>query len=162
MKIRHFLLCLVVGLSLLAVGCSPARGGADHLLHGGRGEVSGHVGELAFCALAEIAPGGERVRVEYLSPPSLCGLVLTLEGSFCEVRVGGTVFTCSPGEVAGLLRPATVFLTNGDAKTVQREGENTVLTFSDGGRLTLSSKGEPLAFSRGDLFVSVVWWQSAN
>ena len=43
---------------------------------------------------------------------------------------------------------------------VQKEGENTCLTFSGGEVLTLSPKGEPLSFVREDLHLRVTWWQS--
>lgn len=162
MKIRHFLLCLVVGVSLVVWGCAPSGSGTDYLVQGGRGEVAGRMGDVEFVAVVEISSGGENLRVEYLSPASLCGLVLTLEGELCEVRVGEMIFASTPEEVAGLLRPATAFFTYGDAKTVQKEGENTVLTFSDGSILTRSPKGEPLSLVREDVAFVVAWWQSGD
>ena len=163
MKIRHFLLCLVVGLSLFVWGCVPSKSTTDYLVQGGYGEVSGRMGGVEFEAVVELAQKGERVRVEYLSPASLCGITLTLEGERCEVRVRDDMtFVCTPDEVAGLLRPATAFLTNGVAKSVQKEGENTVLTFPDGSVLTLSPKGEPLSYSCGNFDARMTWWQSGG
>ncbi len=160
MKIRQFLLLCVVVMSLLGFGCAPARSDRDYLTQGGRGEVFGRLGEMEFSAVVELSERGECVRVEYLSPESLRGLTLTAKGKGCEVRLGELCFSCSEEEVAGFLRPATAFLLYGDANSVQKEGENTVLTFPSGSRLTLSPKGEPLSILGEGTEVRVVWWQS--
>ena len=162
MKIRHFLLCLVVLMSLWGVGCTPARSEPEYLKTGGCGEVSGRMNGVEFSAVVELSKNGERVRVEYLSPASLCGLVLTSRGDACEVSLGEMHFTCKATDIARLLHPASAFLLNGEAKSVQKEGENTVLTFSAGGTLTLSSKGEPISFASADMDLRVVWWQSGT
>ena len=159
MKIRHFLLWIVVLMSLWGTGCAPARSGMDYLESGGHGEVSGQMDGMAFSAVVELSPNGERVRVEYLSPDALCGLTLTLLGESCEVRLGEVCFSCDVGEVEGLLRPATAFLLYGDANSVQKEGENTVLVFPSGSTLTLSPKGEPISLVGEDVEMRVVWWQ---
>ena len=132
----------------------------DYLASGGRGEVEGKLNGLAFSAVIELSGGGEILRVEYISPTSLQGLILTAKGEECEVKLGDVCFTCSTEEVAGFLRPVTSFLPYGDAKTVQREGENTVLTFPFGEKLTLSPKGEPLSFFGEEIEMRVVWWES--
>ncbi len=162
MKIRHFLLLLVVVMSSFAVGCAPARSNASYLTHGGCGEVRGKMSGMDFCALIEVGEGGERVRVEYLSPTSLCGLILVAEGETCAVSLGELHYTCNTSEVAGFLRPVTAFLPDDDIQSVQRVGENTVLSFPTGGTLTLSQKGEPLSFSCKDMAMQVVWWQSGK
>jgi hypothetical protein len=159
MKIRHFLLLVVVLVSFLAVGCTPARSTQDYLASGGRGEVAGKMNGVEFSAVIEISEGGDVFCIEYLSPSSLCGLVVRVEGEVCKVKLGEVCFTCGKDEVAGFLRPVSAFLPHGDAKTVQKEGEKTVLTFSSGGTLTLSPKGEPLAFICEDIDVRVVWWE---
>ena len=161
MKIRHFLLFVVVLMSLLGFGCAPVRSDMTYLQAGGCGEVSGQMSGMDFCAVVEIASGGERVRVEYLSPQSLCGLILTSEGDACEVCLGEMRFTCKTSDVVGFLRPVTSFLQEGEVDSVQKEGENTVLTFPTGQRLTISTKGEPLAFEGEDVSLRMVWWQSA-
>ena len=162
MKIRHFLLLLVVVMSSLAVGCAPARSNTDYIVSGGRGEVEGEMSGIAFCAVVEIGEGGSRVRVEYLAPASLCGLVLVAEGERCEVFLGNVRYVCDTSEVVGLLRPVTAFLPKEEAKSVQRVGENTVLAFPSGGTLTLSPKGEPLSFFGENITARLVWWQSGN
>ena len=162
MKIRHFLLLVVVVMSSVTFGCAPARSKMDYLESGGHGEVSGEMNGLAFSALVEISPGGETVRVEYLSPASLCGLTITKNSEGREVRLGDICSPCNETEIAGLLRPATAFLLYGDAKSVQKEGENTVLTFPLGSVLTLSPKGEPISLSGEDIDVRVVWWESGT
>ena len=162
MKIRHFLLLVVVLISLWGTGCAPARSGMDYLESGGHGEVSGEMNGIEFSALIEISPTGESVRVEYLSPASLSGLTVTKKEERYEVRLGEVCSVCDRTEIAGFLRPVTAFLPYGDAKSVQKEGENTILTFPDGGMLTLSPKGEPFAFKREDIEMRVVWWQSAK
>ena len=48
------------------------------------------------------------------------------------------------------------------SKSVQKEGENTVLTFPCGSVLTLSQKGEPIALSGESIDMRVVWWESGN
>ena len=159
MKIRHFLLLVVVLVSFLAVGCTPVRSTQDYLASGGRGEVAGKMNGVEFLAVIEILGGGNVFCIEYLAPSSLCGLVLEVRGESCEVTLGEVNFVCDTAEVAGFLRPVSVFLPHGDAKTVQKEGENTVLTFSSGGTLTLSPKGEPLAFVCEGIDVRVVWWE---
>ena len=159
MKIRHFLLSIVVLMSLWSVGCAPVRSGMDYLAAGGRAEVTGVMDGLAFSAVIELSGGGETLRVEYISPISLQGLILTANGEECEVKLGDVCFTCSTEGVAGFLRPVTSFLPYGDAKTVQREGENTVLTFPFGEKLTLSPKGEPLSFFGEEIEMRVVWWE---
>ena len=143
MKIRHFLLLLVVVMSFLGVGCAPARSEMNYLAAGGRGEVNGVMNGLAFSAVIEISPSGDCVAVEYHSPESLSSLKLTAQGEECRVNLGDVDFFCGLDEVSGFLRPVTAFLPYGDAKTVQKEGEDTVLTFPSGGKLTLSPKGEP-------------------
>ena len=160
MKIRHFLLLVVVLMSSLAVGCSPAGSEMDYLAAGGRAEVTGVMNGLAFSAVIELSGSGEILRVEYISPTSLQGLILTAKGEECEVKLGDVCFTCGTEEVTGFLRPVSVFLPQGDANTVQKEGENTVLTFPCGGALTLSPEGEPLSFAREDIEMRVVWWES--
>ena len=162
MKIRHFLLLVVVLMSSWAVGCSPARSGMDYLASGGRGEVRGEMSGMAFCAIVELSQTGERVRVEYLAPDSLCGFILVAEGERCEVCLGDVRFACNTGEVVGFLRPATAFLPQEDANTVQKVGADTVLTFPTGGTLTLSSKGKPLSLVRDDINMQVVWWESGE
>lgn len=162
MKIRHFLLLLVVVMSSLAVGCAPARSNTDYIVSGGRGEVEGEMSGIAFCAVVEIGEGGSRLRVEYLAPASLCGLVLVAEGERCEVFLGNVRYACDTSEVAGLLRPVTAFLPKEEAKSVQRVEENTVLSFPSCGTLTLSPKGEPLSFLGENITARVVWWQSGN
>ena len=162
MKIRHFLLLVVVLMSLLMFGCAPARSETEYLKTGGSCEVSGQMSGMDFSAVVEIAVGGERVRVEYLSPESLCGLVLTSDGETCEVQLGEMYFTCKAVDVVGFLRPATSFLQPQEASSVQKEGENTVFTFSTGEQLTLSAKGEPLSLVGEDISMRVVWWQSTE
>ena len=159
MKIRHFLLSIVVLMSLWGVGCTPARSGMDYLAAGGRGEVNGVMDGLAFSAVIEISPSGDCVVVEYHSPESLSSLKLTAKGEKCRVELGEVDFVCGVDEVGGFLRPVTSFLTHGDAKTVQKEGEDTVLTFPSGGKLTLSPKGEPLSFLGEEIELRVVWWE---
>ena len=159
MKIRHFLLLIVVLMSLLMFGCAPARSEMEYLSSGGGGEVSGRFGNMAFSAVVELSEGGERVCVEYLSPEALRGLRLTANGESCEVRLGEVCFSCDVGEVEGLLRPATAFLLYGDANSVQKEGENTVFVFPSGSTLTLSPKGEPISLVGEDVEMRVVWWQ---
>ncbi len=159
MKIRHFLLLVVVLMSSWAIGCAPARSGMEYLSSGGRGEVRGKMSGVEFSAVVEISSDGEDLRVEYLTPASLCGLILTARNEECEVKLGEVGFTCNVSEVAGFLRPVTAFLPQEEAATVQREGENTVLTFPTGGTLTLSPKGEPLSVTREDIDMRVVWWE---
>ena len=162
MKIRHFLLLVVVLMSSWAVGCAPARSGLDYLASGGRGEVRGEMSGVEFSAVVELSPKGERMRVEYLAPDSLCGLIFLTNGDKCEVRLGEVGFVCDAREVVGFLRPATAFLPQGDANSVQKVGENTVLRYPTSGTLTLSPKGEPLSLAREDINVQVVWWQKGT
>lgn len=159
MKIRHFLLSVVVLLSLLGEGCAPARSRADYLSLGGSGEVRGKMSGMEFSAVVELFPGGESLRVEYLSPASLCGLVLVSDGKSCEVTVGELSFACHADEVSGFLRPVTAFLQGESAASVQREGENTVLTFPTGEVLTLSPSGAPISLMGEDMDLQVVWWE---
>ena len=119
MKIRHFLLLVVVLVSFLAVGCTPVRSTQDYLASGGRGEVAGKMNGVEFLAVSEILGGGNVFCIEYLAPSSLCGLVLEVRGESCEVTLGEVNFVCDTAEVAGFLRPVSVFLPHGDAKTVQ-------------------------------------------
>ena len=162
MKTRHFLLWLVVGVSLLWLGCAPARSGTDYLTTGGRGEVVGRMNGTEFSAVIELGKNGETVRVEYLAPTALNGMVVTSDGETCEVYLGDVSCSCKATEASGFLLPATAFLLYGDAKSVQKAGENTVLTFPCGSVLTLSPKGEPIALSGEDIDVHVVWWESGN
>ena len=163
MKIRQFLLFFVVVMSCLTVSCTPARSNTGYLASGGRGEVEGEMsGIVAFRAVIEIGVGGSPVRVEYLAPASLCGLVLVAEGERCEVSLGAVRYACDVSEIEGLLRPVSSFLPQEEAKSVQRIGENTALSFASGGTLTLSPKGAPLSFSGEEFNVRVVWWQSGN
>lgn len=162
MKIRHFLLSFVVLMSLWAFGCAPARSEIDYLTTGGKGEVRGSMSGVDFSAVVEISSGGSVLCVEYLSPSSLCGLILTAKGEECEVRFGDLEFFCKTDEVEGFLRPVTAFLPCDEASTVQKEGENTVLTYPSGGRLTLSPKGEPLSLTCDDIDVRVVWWEKGS
>jgi hypothetical protein len=85
---------------------------------------------------------------------------LNADKEICEVHLGEICFACEKFEMEGLLRPATAFLLYGDAKSVQKEGENTVLTFPSGIVLTLSPKGEPLSLMGEGIEVRVVWWES--
>ena len=159
MKIRHFLLLVVIVMSSWAVGCAPVEDTLDYLTVGGRAEVAGEMSGVAFSAVVEIAKDGECVRVEYLSPESLKGMVFVTEGETCEVFLGDVSFVCDPCEVAGFLRPATAFLQHGDANSVQKEGENRVLTFPTGETLTLSSSGTPISLNRDDIYLRVIWWE---
>ena len=159
MKIRHFLLLVVIVMSSWAVGCAPAGDTLDYLTVGGRAEVAGEMSGVAFSAVVEIAKDGECVRVEYLSPASLKGMVFVTKGEACEVFFGDVSFVCDPCEVAGFLRPATAFLQHGDANSVQKEGENRVLTFPTGETLTLSQNGTPISLNRDDIYLRVIWWE---
>ena len=162
MKTRQFLLWFVVGVSLLLVGCTPARSRTDYLMLGGRGEVVGRMNGMEFSAVIELEKNGEELRVEYLSPSTLKGLTLTSDGENCEVYLGDVSFSCKATEVNGFLLPVTAFLLYGDAKSVQKEGENTVLTFPSGSVLTLSPKGEPISLSSAEIDMRVVWWESGK
>ena len=157
--IRHFLLWVVVLLSLLGEGCAPARSRADYLILGGTGEVQGEMSGVSFSAAIELSPGGERVRVEYLSPASLCGIVLVSDGKTCEVTLGELSFSCEADAMSGFLRPVTAFLRGEDAASVQRVGENTVLTFPTGEVLTLSPSGAPISLTSREVTLRVIWWQ---
>ena len=159
MKIRHFLLLIVVLLSLLWVGCAPARSGVDYLTTGGCGEVKGTMSGVEFCAVIKIDAGRERVRVEYLSPMSFCGIVLVSDGKTCEVTLGELSFSCEADAMSGFLRPVTAFLRGEDAASVQRVGENTVLTFPTGEVLTLSPSGAPISLTSREVTLRVIWWQ---
>ena len=162
MKIRHFLLLVVVLMSSWAVGCAPARSNQEYLRSGGRGEVAGSMSGMDFSAVVEISSGGEVLCVEYLSPNALKGLVLRAKGEVCEVKLGDVSFVCDTNEIAGFLRPVSAFLPQGDATTVQKEGENTALTFPDGGVLTVSPEGAPISFAREDIEVHTVWWEQGS
>ena len=162
MKTRQFLLLLVVLVSWWGVGCAPLQNSTDYIYSGGRGEVRGRVGELEFSALVSMAPNGGVLQVEYTSPPSLCGLRLMAQGESCEVALGEVCFVCDIDEVAGFLHPVSAFLPHEDAKTVQKQGENTVLTFPSGGKLTRSPKGEPISFEGEGIALEVVWWESGT
>ena len=159
MKIRHFLLLVVVLMSSWSVGCTSGWGSLDYLSEGGRAEVVGEMSGVAFSAVVEIAKNGERVRVVYLSPESLRGMVFVTEGETCEVFLGDVSFVCDLCEVAGFLRPATAFLQHGDANSVQKDGENSVLTFPTGETLTLSPSGTPISLNRDDIYLRVIWWE---
>ena len=147
---------------MLCSGCAPARSEMDYLLVGGRGEATGELRGMAFCALVEVGAGGAWARVEYLAPVSLCGLTLEVTGEVCEVSLGDMKYTCDAREVAAFLQPVSVFLMENAPTATQREGENTVLTFPTGEVLTLSPKNEPLAFSGEQINLRVVWWQSGD
>ncbi len=162
MKIRHFLLLVVVLMSSWVVGCAPARSGMEYLTSGGRGEVTGQMNGVTFTAVVTLSPNGEHVCVEYLSPDALSGLTLSADTKTCEVRLGEVSFFCDVCEVAGFLRPAIAFMPKGDANSVQREGENTVLSFPSWGRLTLSPKGEPLSLERENIALRMIWWQGGE
>lgn len=162
MKIRHFLLLVVVVMSSWAVGCAPARSGMEYLNSGGRGEVQGTMSGVEFCAVVELSPKGENVCVEYLAPDALCGMIFLTNGDKCEVRLGEVGFVCDAKEVVGFLRPATAFLPQGDANSVQKAEGNTVLTYPISGTLTLSPTGEPLSVAREDIQMQVVWWQMGD
>ena len=159
MKTRHFLLFVVVLMSLWFVGCAPEQSRMEYLATGGRAEIRGEMNGVEFSAVIEITQNGEYILVEYLSPDALCGLKLIAQGEECQVTLGDVSFVCDVDEVAGFLRPATVLLPYGYANSVQKEGENTLLTFPDGGRITLSQKGEPVSFLRDDIRFDVVWWE---
>ena len=159
MKTRHFLLLLVVLVSWWGVGCTPVQSGTDYIDFGGRGEVKGSVDGVEFAALIALSQKGEVLQVEYTSPPSLCGLKLRAQGESCEVVLGEVSFVCNTREVVGFLRPVGVFLPQESAKTVQKQGENTVLTYPNNGVLILSPDGEPLSFSDEEIDVRVVWWE---
>ena len=88
--------------------------------------------------------------------------MIVAKGERCEVFLGNVRYACDTSEVVGLLQPVTAFLPKEEAKSVQRVGENTVLSFPSGGTLTLSPKGEPLSFLGENITARVVWWQSGN
>lgn len=159
MKTRHFLLLLVVLVSWWGAGCTPVQRGTDYMDCGGRGEVKGSMDGVEFAALIALSQKGEILQVEYTSPSSLCGLKLTAQGESCEVVLGEVSFVCNTAEVVGFLRPVCAFLPHGEAKTVQKQGENTTLTYPNGGSLILSPKGEPLSFSGEGIDVRVIWWE---
>ena len=158
MKTRQFLLLLVVLVSWWGVGCAPLQGSTDYIHSGGRGEVRGSMDGVEFSALITLSQKGEILQVEYTSPPSLCGLKLTAQGESCKVTLGEVRFVCNTDEVAGFLHPVSAFLPHGEAKTVQKQGENTVLTYPNGGTLILSPRGEPLSFLGEGIDVRVIWW----
>ena len=160
MKTRHFLLLLVVLVSWWGAGCTPVQSSTDYVNSGGRGEVTGSMDGVEFSALITLSQKGEVLQVEYTSPPSLCGLKLKAQGERCEVVLGEVSFVCNTREVVGFLRPVGVFLPQESAKTVQKQGENTVLTYPNSGVLILSPEGEPLSFSGEGIDVRVVWWET--
>ncbi|MBO5931240.1 MAG: hypothetical protein J6Q70_03290 [Clostridia bacterium] len=160
MKTRHFLLLLVVLVSWWGVSCAPLQGGIDYIHSGGRGEVRGSMDGVEFSALITLSQKGEVLQVEYTSPSSLCGLKLRAQGESCEVALGEVSFVCNTAEVVGFLRPVGVFLPQESAKTVQKQGENTALTYPNGGGLILSPKGEPISFSGEGIDVRVIWWET--
>lgn len=161
MKIRQFLLCIVVLMSCMTIGCSSVGNRLDYLQSGGRAEIEGEMDGLAFRGVITIAAGGDEVSIEYLAPTDLCGLVILVDGEACRVRLGDVQFNCDVSEVSGFLRPVVAFLPQGETKSVQKDGKNTVLVFPSEQTLTLSEQGEPIAFTGENLWVRVVWWQSS-
>ncbi len=130
--------------------------------HDFEAEVTGALDGVEFCAVLSVrAEDGRRVRrVAYLGKGVLSGIVVEAraDGTATLSREGMTFF-CEEAEVAGLLSPIDLLLSEAGLGSVRRVEEETLLTLEDGTSLTLAENGVPRAASNGERRMTVVWWE---
>lgn len=137
--------------------------------------------EQAFSAEVGWKDGGEEARakisvtpeasayglkVEYLAPPALEGIVLTGRcdetGQLCgeaSVALDGVVLELEGVAVEGFFLPATAFLAGEELLRVERAGEDYRVTLESGWELSLNASGVPKGCRGETVDFWVVWWE---
>lgn len=115
------------------------------------------------------ADTGEReVGVCFLSPSAWKGMairaVIRSDGELGEAQVtlGERSVPTEGGRVAGLLSPVLILLDASEAATVQKQGEEYLLTLGDGAQFWLDVEGRPKRYESESVSFSVVWWEAAG
>ena len=162
MKIRHFLLFLVLCVVLTCAGCAgDARDRFAYRERDARFVVEGSVRGFAFSAelFREIdATGGKRDTLRYLAPASLEGVTLTRESDGAlTLSKGEMVRVCVADEVAGMLLPiCLLFDTPTTIETIRQSADGcTHVTLAGGVSMTLSPDGTPTTVRSPDAALTI-------
>lgn len=162
MKIRHFLLFVVLGVVLVCTGC---KGGAEDLFAYRErdvclvieGSVRGFACSAELCREIDTA-GGARDTLRYLAPASLVGVTLTRDPDGTLILSTGELSrVCRVDEVEGMLLPIRLlFDLCADVETIRRTTDGgTHLTMTGGISLTLSPDGLPTTLLSPDASLKI-------
>ena len=164
-------ICLVlIGMLLLFGGCARL-GERDYFAYRSKsfaGEVCGSMNGVNFCARIDLQQIGDgwAIEVSYLAPKVLADTVLLAACDNRGVMLGeieilrGTTEFLGDGEaIAGLLRPATAWLSCANLLSVQKTGGEYRLFFEAGEMMRLRADGTPVSVSGKDFSMEMVWME---
>ena len=164
-----------LGLLLLAMlwllgGCGRL-GERDYFAYRGgdfSGEVRGSMNGVDFCARIDLQRAGEEwaVGVSYFAPEMLEGTEISAvcdgRGEMLgeiEILRGNTRFLADGDAMAGLLRPATVWLSCAELASVQKTGGEYRLLFEGGEMIRMRADGIPILVSGERFSMEMIWME---
>ena len=164
---------ILLVVMLLLVSCSPSPPNYfAYTEQSLRAELRGKLHGNDFVALLELKhdpnglKGGSHIRIEYLAPESMKGIMVlapldTGEGIFATATLGELSLRVLRESVAGWLLPADLLLALRDdpIERVERREEGFFLTFEEGITLLVDREGMPLALRSDAVDLKVVWWE---
>ena len=165
---RNFLrgIAFLVLLGVLGggVSCAPSLPAPDGGMTGSfSAELAGELYGVSFCARLEVTEEetGRKIRLEYLSPPALEGLILeTVAGEEgVTLTLGEQRLETTAAAVAGWLLPAEALLLVGEEPplSVERNGEGSYRFVLPGETIfTVDPKGIPQSLSSPNICLSVL------
>ncbi|MBO4309197.1 MAG: hypothetical protein J5885_05140 [Clostridia bacterium] len=151
MRRSLFLLCLC--FLLLLSGCrSVGNASSAQWKKPFTASIEGTRGELAFSAELTVTATDRVIR--YTAPESLAGLTATATAGGIRV-VQGELSRQDGSGATGLLLPLDLLVSPAELATVQKRGDETVLTYTDGTEIFLNADGTPRAVIRTDILFTV-------
>ena len=164
-------ICFVlIGMLLVFGGCARL-GEKDYFAYrseGFWGEVRGSMNGVDFCARINLqrAGTGWTVGVSYLAPNVLAGTEIS---AACEdtgevlgeieILRGNTRFLADGEGIAGLLRPATAWLSCVELVSAQKTGGEYLLMFEGGEMMRMRENGFPILVCGEDFSMEMVWME---
>lgn len=131
-------------------------------------EIRGERNGTAFSAKISATPSadGVTVRVEYLTPDTLSGIVVTstcnADGGLAgdaEVSRGKTTVRLDSESLFGLLEPVRCWFLLDTHTAVQKDDGGYVLQFADGVTAVMDETGLPSSYSAPSIWYDVIWWE---
>ena len=170
MKIRYFLLLLILGSFILCTGCMHVVNGEDLYFSYReapfRAELRGTLDGIPFSAEigrdSPIDPNDPRIDVyiKYLTPHAMQDVRLYYDSkSDLYATLEDILYPIDDDTTLGWLRPLELLFSDGELLSIIKEGETFILQLPQG-ELRLSKDGLPLS-ARGEQFMfDVIWWES--
>ena len=125
-----------------------------------RAEIDGLLGDVSFGAIIEQTAA--ELRITYLCPDALEGIVLCKSGDRVFIKSGEQTQEIDEKSVSGLLSPLTVLLERKAPTRIRKTEDGTALTLGNGAILRLNQNGNPIAYESDMLRFLTVWWEDGK